>query len=57
MRAGDGQALTLAAGQLDAVLADHGVQAIGQGFDEFQRMRCLGRGADFVQTVASRLPP
>ncbi len=45
-RAGDGEALALAAREAAAALADHGVVAIRQFEDEFMRARELGRGND-----------
>ena len=46
-RARDRDALTLAARNLEAVLADLGIIACGKAHDEIMRMRGLGRGDDF----------
>ncbi len=45
-RARDRHALLLAAGQLQAALADHGVVALGRGRDEVVDVRRLGRRLD-----------
>ncbi len=47
-RAGDGDALALAAGKLRAALADRRVVARREARDEFMGMRGLGRGDDFI---------
>ena len=49
----DGDALALAAAEREAALADDGVVALGEGFDELVGLRGLGRRAHLV--VAS--PP
>jgi nitroreductase len=54
-RAGNRQALTLTAGELRAVLADHRLQTLRQLVDEFERMR-LAR-APLVIAVVSRAGP
>ena len=45
-RPGDGQALALAAGKLDALFADHGVVALGKGADERVGGGVTGGGDD-----------
>ena len=47
-RARDGDALALAAGKLQAVLADRGVVADRKAFDEIVRVGGLCRGDDFL---------
>ena len=47
-RAGDGYALALAAGKLQAVLADRGVVAGREAFDEIVSVGRLRRGDDFA---------
>ncbi len=46
-RPGNGNALTLAAGERDAALADHGVVGVGHFLDEFQRIGQLDGPPDF----------
>ena len=45
---GQGQPLTLPAGELDPVLADHGEQPIGHGTDDVVELRCLQRSPHLI---------
>ena len=51
-RAGDGYALLLAAGKLQAALSHRGLIAIGQLADELVNARELGRGFDLFAAGA-----
>ena len=52
-RARDRKALALAAGQLDAALAERGVEALRQALDELERAGPLARGEHLVASVAA----
>ena len=55
-RAGDGDALALAAGKPGAAFADHGLVAIGQGLDEVVRVGGARGGDQVGLAVASGRP-
>src|ERR1017187_8442402 len=50
--AGDGEALPLSAGELDAAVADHGLVAFREAHDEIVGQRGFGGGADAVGRYA-----
>ena len=52
-RAGDRQALALAAGERQAALADAGVVAVGQALDELVGLGAAGGGHDLLVASAS----
>ena len=54
-RAGEGDALALAAGERQTALADHGVEAVGQRLDELERAGGgRGRGATSSSVASGR---